>query len=604
MKKSTLISVMLVTALLSGCGNGRNGDPLPDVSNNPPITDPTGNAPDDADSADDSSNDDMLPITEPQAEEPPADVPPVDESPNDESPVDEPPPSNVLAGLKLIEPADAKRLTPAGKMVFAVDQSTDITQIAKQIQLRNTTDTSILPIRTEVDEVLRTLTILPVRQLEVGSRYSIEMKQSVHGPLMALSTGDVSAVHVQVPDLVVTKHVFYNQDGAISAVILVQESDISSLPAYINLEGPGEDGEWLKGNDDVRHYRMKSIDDDFGSYTEIEYRSPGEGGQWFDDNDVEHHAIRYVFHASGALKMFAQSASRGSDGDWFSNDDEYYDFLVVDLDENGRPLKKVTASSLTEAGTDKTWFTEDDQVSGYLQYEYDDRGFRTRLISFDSPGDNGVWYSSDDGVEEYHTYRYTAQGRLEFDITVSGPGADGKWLDENDVTRDFYRYANTYHSIESDLTSRRDYFFATTDIPLSEDLIQLSTLHHYVIRLHDAAGRPTFGGRMTERGPNQRWFDTDDSFDPGDGGYARETFYTPMGDSIESVAISYSAPGEDDLWRTGNEPIDDSSYEVLDSSGRRIYLESYRTPGDDGDWLRRADNPLRYTVEYDVEFED
>lgn len=601
---------------LCACGTDSAESPAtqyPSVAVQPPADTPNTPAQTQPEIPGDTATPGDHPPGDDQSEEPPSgNGPPSDGTPEEDPPTEEPPtqnppaddpPSVGLPGLTLVEPANAKQLSPEGKMVFAVDETTDITQVAGLIQLRDATGTSIVPTRSEIDEGLRTITVLPVRQLEVGARYSVELKQAAHDSLMALSTDDVQAIHLQVPDLVVTKHVFYDQDGEITSIILVQESDISSLPAYVNLEGPGEDGEWLKGNDDVQRYRMKTIDDEFGSYTEIEYQSPGEDGQWFDDNDIPFRAVRYVFHASGALKMVSRSRDPGGNGEWFTDDDDYYDFLVVDLDDNGRPLRLLTASSLSEAGADKTWFTEDDEISGYLRHEYDDR-FRTRLISFDGPGDDGVWYSSEDSVEKYHAYRYTPRGRLEFDITVSGPGVDGKWLDDNDVTRAFYRYANTYRSIESDLNNRRDYFASTTDIPLSQDLVQASSLHHYVIRLHDTLGRPTFSGRMTRRGQNHQWFDEDDDFLPGEGGYANETFYTPTGDNVESVTVSYSAPGDDNLWRTGNEPVKYIRYNVLDTSGRRINQETYRSAGEDGDWLRRDDNPLHYTIEYDTYFED
>jgi hypothetical protein len=150
--------------------------------------------------------------------------------------------------------------------------------------------------------------------------------------------------------------VWFTEDDAL-AYILVHEYAGDALVAWRRVAGPGSDGDWDAGDQQLLYRARRTLD------------------------------------AAGNRELTVVHVYAGGDGRWGTDDDVIGHVIDADLAPDGRLERRVVHGG---PGFDGEWFTPDDTVLGYVTYEYDPRELQTGIVAFDHPGNDGAWFTQDD----------------------------------------------------------------------------------------------------------------------------------------------------------------------------------------------------------------
>ncbi|HEX6929718.1 MAG TPA: Ig-like domain-containing protein [Gammaproteobacteria bacterium] len=500
MNKNSLLSALLFLVIgisLAGCGldNDKTGSPPqnePPLSNQPPAAEP--------------------PAEEPSVEEPPATnlppQPPVTTPPVEEPPVDEEPPTDVVGTLTLDEEILRSGIAPIGSIALHSNRPLDASSVETSIELRDADTTETVAASVTYEATEQRVVIVPAKKLEEGKRYAVHVQGAadMEGNAVEIAGHPVARVKQRV----YSRTTLYNDDGTAPRYV----SHYSRVPGSdqalkISYGGPGPDGVWGEGQDDVRRYERTAYFPDSSEEVFI-YDGPGDDGVWFEGEDHFERAWRYRYTPDGRVTERLQTLNAGVDGDFFTADDHYMvaEFRVYNA------LGQLTLSLYRSVsypeemrlnpGIDEEWLTGDDGVFIYDRYEYDLEGRLSRELTFSTSAggpNDGVAFSDDDRLLNYTTYLYDEQGQVRETHTYYGPGSDNTWLNDNDEAGSFYRFVRT------DSAFIKEFWDAGPDsqVNTGDDW-----LRDYHLREYDAQGRPIRTGTYEWKGPDGDWHTPDD----------------------------------------------------------------------------------------------
>ncbi len=226
-----------------------------------------------------------------------------------------------------------------------------------------------------------------------------------------------------------------------------------NLVAAVTYRGPGQDGSWYTGDDDVSFYIRGTYDAQGRREASTRYRGMGRDGRWFTDDDIIAGQDR-VIEKNGSTWRYAWYADPGTDRTWGTGDDVATWYYELETDASARAV----ALTAYEEGDDGRLFTGDDELLSHEEYEYDADGRRIRLKRSSGKGVDGTWFTTDDigfsSVESiYESGRLARENTYSSSIssTTSNPGPDDEWLTGDDVPE--YYETSEYDAAGTDVTT-------------------------------------------------------------------------------------------------------------------------------------------------------
>lgn len=448
------------------------------------------------------------PTGEPPVDEPPAEEPPVGQPPVQEPPVEEPPTVEPAAALVLDADIAANGVAPNGVILLHSTRALDATTVATSVELRNAETTETVPAMVSYEPETQDVVIVPANALEAEKQYAVHVQ----------GTRDVDGNHVEiaghpvarVKQRVYSRTTLYAEDGVTPRYV----SHYSRIPGSnealdISYNGPGSDGTWGEGQDDIWRYERTTYFED-GREEVFIYDSPGDDGVWFEGNDHFERAWRYRYTPDGRVTERLQSVDAGIDGDLFTADDHYMVAEFAVYNEFGqRTLSLYRSASFPEQmhlnpGPDGEWLTGDDGVFIYDRYEYAANGRLSREVTFSTSAggpNDGVAFSDDDRLLNYTTYLYDEQGLVKETQTYYGAGSDNTWLSDDDEASTIYRF------IRSNAAFIKEFWDAGADGRANSDD---DWLRDYHLREYDAQGRLSRTGTYEWEGLDGNWHTPDD----------------------------------------------------------------------------------------------
>lgn len=585
MRNRTFYFTLLLVSVafgLSGCGldnNDNTGTPppnIPPVANPPPVEPPS----------------DEDPSTEtPPAEEPPLEEPPAEQPPVEDSPAEEPVPEEPVGALTLDPEIAAKGVAPNGDIALVSDRPLNATSVSTSIELRDAGTTETVPSSVTYEAATQSITITPTGTFDAEKHYAVHVKgaRDTNGNAVEVSGQSVTRVKQRV----YSRTTLYNEEGTApdfaSHYSRVPGSN-EALRIYYN--GPGQDGVWHEGEDDISSYEKTLYLPD-NVETVFIFNGPGEGEVWFDDNDVVERAWRYRYMPDGRVMERLQTENAGEDGEYFTSDDHYRVGEFKAYDESERHVLSLYRSvSFPEErrlnpGADGKWLTGDDGGFIYYRYQHDTDGRLTRKTAFSSvhPGLDDIAFNGDDRVLNYTDFLYDDTGRLAETHSYFDAGPNQVWFDEDDDASSLEKHVRT------DTFARKEFWNAGADDRANTNDDWLSSYHY---REYDELGRLSRTGTYDWKGSDGVWHTADD--EPFSWADVYEYGVDECGQPQLKV-FSLEDNGLDGKRFTGDEEIVAKWALTYDQTSQLAHSRTYFEPGLLPGW-EDGDEVLNGEVEY------
>ena len=281
---------------------------------------------------------------------------------------------------------------------------------------------------------------------------------------------------------------------------------------------PGPDATWFT-EDDVAGEHLSGRSVYFPEGTVLEYEDASEGvililpflgtgadGKLFTADDVANFSVGYqiaILDGEGNRGQIVTYDGVGADKRWFTADDVVDNYVMATSALSGR---QIISATYNRAGPDNNWFSADDSVSQHTQIQLDSEYLPRYSAVYDSASSDGSWFTADDRVLAWTYYGYDENDNPVLVATHTNKGGDGNWFTADDTASGLVslKDANGRPVVAALISGSGA--MGPDGIWLSGD----ETLFGYAYTEYDANGNQTLNAQLQSKGPDGKWFTSDD----------------------------------------------------------------------------------------------
>lgn len=469
---------------------------------------------------------------------------------------------------------------PVDTLSVQFNEAIDPASIPEHLALVNLDNGDELPLATQYSESTRILSLAPLRPVPENAAFALNLDGIADTAGNAIGSAGASkpqptplpVIIRSRPQLRATSLVYDADTGEVNHAWRYTYHDTGKVWRVAEyLSGPGLDGEWLDGNDEVK---LMYVDELLTgtSHTRTWFDGPGMNGIWDAglDDEIKEKSL-YNDPGLAGQESYVRSSDPGLDGDWFTGDDAYSLVHLRKFDPAARQLIYLFGNKQTEnlgPGEDEDWFTSDDRIEYYTVTHYDENLRPVRTDYFHA-GSDGLWFTEHDTLYRRSETTLDEQGRIHTVI-----GSILKTYTDTELTPNPYYVRHDYESESRWYLRRVNLETGQDSAPGGGDDIVTG----YTLFERDPEGNILRNGVFGWfGGPDGIWFNEDDS--------SSNLAEFVRNEKQQVIATwHYDGLGVDDLRFTGDETVGSLSKYERDAKGRLAKSYYYVGAGDDGDW--------------------